>query len=392
MSQTRNAGGGGYAADRTGGRGPVRLFFRAASGRYQVPLKDGRHTLLTPEELADRLAATPEFQRMAASAMRPLLAVTTCQDYAHPGDRSLDEAFVAKLIELTGPWQVTTPPPLNPADLRYIWADDRVASHDTAPAHYGHQDFLVLAMKGTETSARVERPDGKLIDLDGTALGTLLLGDTEFRSQLTQNRAVVLDTGATDVRVGYGGLGFDLAGALRAENFFNDVHVRDAGGTLTLVSVPRAGDLQTTVITGPAGARIGKFVRFSGDTDALARVRRWAAKDQGAPAAYLAADGRWAVTPWPRRPVILFARRSETGYRAIRGDGQELDLLPEVLAHSLCSGPGLHETGVLKPTVGVTALRSCSRASAVCLPGCASSPTHSFRQAVHGPSTVRRAG
>ncbi|MEV7044763.1 protein-glutamine glutaminase family protein [Amycolatopsis sp. NPDC051061] len=346
-------------ADWADGPNPVRLLLSAAGGRFFAPLRDGRHAMLTPGEMAERVAASAQFRQLTAGPVRPPLAVITYADGVPPGDHSLNEAFLARLAELTGPWlsyhyagplslredgvlvvdhPFAAGPPLVPADVRYHRDGARTVFAGTAEVFAGEGEALVVAVPGTETSARVELVNGERTDLGGTALGELLLRDPGFRPQLAHGRPVVLDTGAADVRVGPGGLGFDFAGALRAAGFFDDVHVRAADGTLTLVSVPRAGDLRTTEITGPAEQPIGEFVRFPGDGDVLARVRRWAAKDAGALTAFLAGDGTWALTPWQRRPVLLFARRSETGYRALRRDGRELDLTAGELGRSLRDG------------------------------------------------------
>ncbi|WP_410586382.1 hypothetical protein [Amycolatopsis sp. lyj-23] len=82
----------------------MRLLLSAANGRFYTPLKNGRHAMLTPAEPAERLSASAEFRRSTAGPVRPPLAVITFANDVPPGDHSLNEAFLAKLTELTGPW------------------------------------------------------------------------------------------------------------------------------------------------------------------------------------------------------------------------------------------------------------------------------------------------
>ncbi len=347
--------------DWPGDVSPLRLLLTAHDGRFRLPLGDGRHTLLTPEEAAEKVAASSTFHRLTADVVRPPLAVITRATTAQAGDRSLNEAFLAKLIELTGPWQsrhyigeygvdefgvlvvdepFTAGPPLTLADVRYSRSGSAFG-FGGLPSYTDERDPVVVGSPGTGFSARLELPNGKITHVAGAELGRMLLEDEDFRRYLGEGRPVVLDTDAFDVRVNFGGVGFDFAGALREAKFFNDVHVRAGDGTLTLVSVPRAGDLRTVPITGPNGERIGEFVRFPGDGQALRRVRRWAEKFSGAFTVFLSAEGKYSS--WPKRPVLLFARRSETGYLALRADGQELDLTSSVLARSLRDGQGLRD-------------------------------------------------
>ncbi|MGW4135114.1 hypothetical protein ACWEGT_43755, partial [Amycolatopsis japonica] len=90
--------------DWPGDISPLRLFLEVRDGRFLMPLRDGRHTLLTPEEAAEKVAASSTFDRLTAGPVRPPLALITKDTTVQP-DRSLNEAFLAKLIELTGPWQ-----------------------------------------------------------------------------------------------------------------------------------------------------------------------------------------------------------------------------------------------------------------------------------------------
>ncbi|MFC9250959.1 WXG100-like domain-containing protein [Amycolatopsis thailandensis] len=339
----------------------VEVFLEHHAGRqFIVQLTHGRFTLISPEKLAEWIVGSPEFQRMTAGAVRLPLSVVTLAGTA--GDRRHEptEAFLSRLTELTGPWPscyqagnssrtgigvltVDSPffpgPRLEPADLRYSSSGRVFSLLATGPTQvppHG-RETLFVELTGTPGSARVELSNGKLADFGGAQLGEVLLRDLAFLRQVKENPSlrVVLDTDLTDVEMTYGGLGFDFAGALREEKLFNDVYLRTADGTETLVSVPRAGDLRTEMIHDSQGAAIGLFVRFDDDAAALARVQEWASQVAGPLNAYLRADGRWEDSPWDARPIFLFAHRATAGYQALRSDGTPLDISAGRLGQSL---------------------------------------------------------
>ncbi|MGW4135145.1 hypothetical protein, partial [Amycolatopsis japonica] len=159
--------------DWPGDISPLRLMLEVRDGRFLMPLRDGRHTLLTPEEAAEKVAASSTFDRLTARPMRPPLALITKDTTAQP-DRSLNEAFLAKLIELTGPWQsrhyigeftfglfgvmnvdepFTAGPPLTLADVKHF-ASGSVFGFGTLPAD--EAGSVVVGFSGNELSARVD--------------------------------------------------------------------------------------------------------------------------------------------------------------------------------------------------------------------------------------------
>ncbi|WP_186382862.1 hypothetical protein, partial [Amycolatopsis rhizosphaerae] len=394
---------------------PVQLLLDSAGDDFLVPLTDGSTWRLGPAVTAELMAKSSAFQQLTSGPVRPPLIVLSLVEPAEMAAMSIaNRGLLAKLRALTGPWQTHTyygsysftphamltvprgsefvegPPPSPGEVVRASWdnvfgfpvpggmrepeAETEVLAdfvdaiiHGTAELDgpWAPKNPLIVSVDSPDgTFARIATKSGAVLELDGRRLGRMLLADPDFGRQLRDDRErpvllVARDGGA---RVNFGGLGFDFAGALRAEGVFTDVYAPDGAASIerdrigtsgdtrfTLVSDLRAGDVRTSVLKNKAGEPVALFVRYPGDGLAFRRARAWAGNATADRLrGYLVEAGSAAhkeTSPWRagRPPVFLFTGAGERGYQAIRRDGVTQQLTPAKLAQIVRSDPALRE-------------------------------------------------
>ncbi|MEV0058035.1 hypothetical protein AB0H34_47060, partial [Saccharopolyspora shandongensis] len=360
-------------ADWANDTSTIRLYLEAdgdsetdGSG-FLVRLKDDRRVVVPPHVMAQLVAASEDFQRMTAGLVRPTLLLQTENDDDVCWCEELNIAMLGHLRQLTGPWRAfhhegmrehnkdgvlleghgfSPGPALTLSGVRYDALGDGITFDLRRPARERvatSKETLVVRLTGSGRAARVVLSNGVLMDLGGAEIGALVLGHAGFQAFLEKGWRVLLDTDVTEVRVNYGGLGFDFAGALRKENIFNDVYLRSADGKETLVSVPRAGDLQTAEILDNVGELLGEFVRYVGDDSKLNEVRTWASRTDFSS---YQLDGQEQEVKAPRG-YLYFVRPNDSGfgYLGLRTDGKALDdVRPGDLGRYLGDDPKLRDT------------------------------------------------
>ncbi|MGX7828833.1 toxin glutamine deamidase domain-containing protein [Actinokineospora sp. 24-640] len=86
------------------GTRPVRLFLRvAADGRFEVATRGHGTVLMTPEQLAGYIAASPEFAAATAGAVRPAVIVVTRTGANPPADNKHNTRLITALDQRLGP-------------------------------------------------------------------------------------------------------------------------------------------------------------------------------------------------------------------------------------------------------------------------------------------------
>ncbi|MFI9005944.1 hypothetical protein ACIGNX_01765 [Actinosynnema sp. NPDC053489] len=388
-----------WAAATTGNRTrPATLLLESDGDEFVVPLVDGTARSLSVDETARLLLASEQFKRFGEQTVRPPLVVMSHDRYAKPGrGRPISGRLLAKLRELSGPWQGYHytggidvaggwPFPALPRGHRFTEGDPLPPGHVVRESSGSVFTFPVTDRQPPRGPAPdgpwrpadgspgpeplrvvVDSPDGtyaRLVtehdgvrhehEVDGRGLGRVLLADPVFRAALEADpaRPVVLEARHAGERVNFGGLGFDFAGALRAEGFHPDVYAsRGPDGTdFALVSVLRAGDLRTEVLKNRDGAPVALYVRAPGDDSRYAAAVRWAANVlAGRADRYAVKDAQGGVaqreSPWDKGtlPLFLIAHSDGDGYLGTRRDGKRERTSPAELARVLRADPVLRD-------------------------------------------------
>ncbi|WP_206743480.1 hypothetical protein [Amycolatopsis lurida] len=394
---------------------PVEIFLRVIGDKFFVPLTDGSVWHLSPEVSAELVAKASAFRELTAGLTRPSLLVfskTSSSKAATVSDAN--RRFLAKLRAVSGPWQtydytgrysiidgrpilsvpggsefVEGPPPALaevrheasdgvfgfpvPGTLRHpageraalrVFIDAvREGTADLGGPWAPKKPLIVSVDSPDGTFARIATQTGHVLELDGRQLGRMLLADPGFRQRLEADpqRPVVLVARDGSTLGNFGGLGFDFAGALRAEGFFTDVYAPNGAARIDRnrihtsehteflpVSGLRAGDVRTEVLRNGDGEPVALFVRYAGDDDAFHLAKEWARNvtadrlrtyKVGGGSAAAVADSPWG----DQMPVFLFAGVSDQGYEVIRQDGVMEHLTPAELAWIVRGDPVLRK-------------------------------------------------
>ncbi|MFC3456499.1 hypothetical protein [Amycolatopsis speibonae] len=411
-----------WAAATDGARRPPLVLALDSDGvNFLVPLDDGTVEPLTPEETAWRMANSRRFQTLTVGGTRPPLLVLTSTGRAKS---EVTKRLLAELYALTGYWQtysytgrydfnyhgmlkvrraaefVEGPPPAL-AELVHVSSDDvfgfpvpggtRELADETAvltefldavrngiadlAGRWGSKKPLIVSVDSPDgTFARIGMRSGAVLEFGGKELGEMLLADPVFRGKLESDpgRPVLLVARNGGARVNFGQLGFDFAGALRAQQVYTDVYApsgeagiepgriaMDDRAEFVKVSVLRAGDLRTDLLRNKNGEPVALFVRYPGDEADFERAKAWV---ENATAdrlrTYSAGTSSDAVeSPWRdgTMPMFVFhgarvAPRTSWGIPvaprtswAVRQDGVPLELTPAELGWIVRNDPGLRK-------------------------------------------------
>ncbi|MFE0019822.1 hypothetical protein [Amycolatopsis sp. NPDC059021] len=376
---------------------PLHLKGQAAGGRRVVMLDGSEKQLpVSDEEFTELALATSVFAAAQRQKVRPPLVITTEGLFAGKTDVDPNVGLVAALTELAGPWhsysaaasqgifgqpvmrpgERFTETPLTLDDVRYEnydavfgfpsgddYAADRerleqfteaVAAGRGVRGPWGGRKPIFVSLDGATSHGNLGRYDGQIAEEDGKRIGELLLDNPDFRALLEEEkkkgsdrRPIVLLSSDGAARVNYGGLGFDVAGALRAAGHFLDVYAptREVSigwdgiglgedSSFELVSTWRAGDLKTTVLTSPDKKIALQVVRSTGDEKLLKELEKWIARatpESLASFPFRDEYGQVHDSNWheDEPPVLVVARSTAAGYRATRRDGAKVTLSTE---------------------------------------------------------------
>ncbi|WP_143025304.1 scabin-related ADP-ribosyltransferase [Actinokineospora alba] len=321
---------------------PVQLVLDGEGDEFLVPRKDGTRARVSPERMAELIVDSPMFTVLTRGPVRPPLHVLTNDPQSDAATVSeSNERLLAKLAELTGPWQgfhytgpvkyewdpllivpkgakFTEFSQLTVNDLeresagpvfafsqsvmdRDIWGRfGREVRRGTAKLRDllvapGKRLVVVAADTPDGTFARVVTKNGVVHEVSGGRLAKLALTDPSFRAELAgDDWELALVAKESGKRVNFDGFGFDFAGELHAQDLFGEVvaPTGDAGtdGTrielaadsvLEPVSGLRAGDLDVEVLRNEAGDGVAFYVREPGEGRESPRylaTKRWALK------------------------------------------------------------------------------------------------------------------
>ncbi|WP_033436014.1 hypothetical protein [Saccharothrix syringae] len=400
-----------WAGVITSGRArPFVLYLAAIDGRYRLSVGDDTSMGLTAEHVATVLTGNPLFRRFLDEPVRrPLILLTKELPSSDPAatpdvNTGLNERLLRKLFELSGPrptYEYTGPlvaghnavaelrpdrihpgPVPAPAEVVGVVRDhvfafppgagpsalpDVVAAltggHAAPVGPWGAAEpSAVVVVSGTTGFATVFTPDGRAIEMDGDQFGRSLLRDGDFTSRLLGHAGpVVLLADSAGSRVGFGGLGFDFAGALRAAGFFHDVYALAGGGPevvagavvpqqgarFELVSVLRPGDVRKDVIRDRYGNVVAILLHYHLKERMEAVLRSWATGLRAVKVAQYEREAErvTARSPWMKDvvPLMLVAARREDGYEAVRGDGVTITLSPSELSAVLADDLDVRE-------------------------------------------------
>ncbi|WP_410611326.1 hypothetical protein [Amycolatopsis sp. lyj-109] len=367
---------------------PFRMMLTADGKEFHVPLKNGKSIAVSPEEMAALIAGSASFRHAFGGPVRPELIVIT-HDPENP-DKEANLRMLTKLQDLMGPfvsYSYSGKISFDEHGVLEIPRGDRFVEgpsprlgfirHQRSGLAFdftakGSDSGILTAAGAIQVATRsgddpptlrfadvsehrdplvfkVDSPDGKHVtvtvwgfsdemspafeqrlELGGRQLGEMLLADPEILRLLREDpqRPVVLVAAKGGERVNFGGLGFDVAGALRRETIFNDVYAQTDDGGVTgsprfeLVSVLRAGDLQIELLKGRHGIPIALWVGHHGDGEHFLNASSWA---------------RNADESQERSAYVFVSPE----YAAIRSDGVDLRLTVPELGQVLRNEPAL---------------------------------------------------
>ncbi|MFC9251864.1 protein-glutamine glutaminase family protein [Amycolatopsis thailandensis] len=377
---------------------PFILQLEAKDGRIHVPLDDGSMETHPPRFLAQLVARSKWFKEIASASVRPPLVLLVRDPGVSGTERGvLTSTFLAELRSLTGAWpsfdyqgpfdfgfkrkdtsnammaprvpegakftesggpltmqlsHVATrsvfgfPGRRRDREVLESLAEAIEAGEELPGPWAGEKPLLVIADSSGGEAAKLRWRSGEVTEADGAQLGRVLAGDEGFLAGVksSPDRPVVLLASDGGRRTDPGALGFDFAGALRAEGLFNPVYspvgrVTIAPGPAStveglrfkLVSAVRTGDVEVDSLLGRDGSTTALFIRYPGDSLQFERARAWAL--EATPKSlltyfdYVNEDQRVRIpASWSRRskkpPLFILGGMSEEGYQAIRKDGK----------------------------------------------------------------------
>ncbi|MGW6449808.1 toxin glutamine deamidase domain-containing protein [Lentzea sp. NPDC055074] len=235
---------------------------------------------------------------------------------------------------------------------------------------------IVISLDGDARHAGLRLRDGEMVEIDGARLAELLLRLPEFVRLLRERpeREIVLVSADGGQRVNFGGLGFDLAGGLRAAGHFHRVHAADGGATIRAgevslagkttflpVSAWRAGDVDTVVLPSVDGSFSLLVVRPPGEEGDrfVDEIAGWlAAADRTSLRTFLDSQGTSTKAPFDpsRPPVFVVAQGTAGGFAVTRRDGQPATLTSVELGEVLRDLGDLREIAGTDPGVDLVLL------------------------------------
>ncbi|MFC9250444.1 WXG100-like domain-containing protein, partial [Amycolatopsis thailandensis] len=388
---------------------PFFLTLDAEGDSFLVPSgADGVEQAMSPEETARMVDAEPWFRTLKSAKIRPLLVVVV-DNSGISGEATgrLTERFLSELDALSGPWlsiytegraefesgDVGLPKSLqmrngygfresglpdlsevehfssgsvfglvgDEIDVKILQGfAENVVSGKNVPKKWEERDPLVVVVDSKDGSfGRVVLAGNSLIELGGDRVARVLLSDPHFLESVREepDRDLLLVAHRGGVQIKRGAMGFDFAGALRREGFFNRVFSPDGavaigreglavdrGVEWNEVSVLREGDVAVEYLRNREGLIVASFVRFAGDQEYLYTVRDWAwevtAETLGKYVIHDDSGHRDQGSPWRDSfPLFHLSGSDREGHLAIRRDAVEVRLEDGDLARLVTVNP-----------------------------------------------------
>ncbi|RSN45214.1 hypothetical protein DMC64_20475 [Amycolatopsis sp. WAC 04197] len=350
------------------------------SGAYRVALSGGRAGDMSPEQAAAAVWAAPAFRTALAGAVRPALNVVTRYNGPEAAQLSENERFLTELGKLAGGrWESSSytgkaafssfgqlivdgaspfshqATPVGDVEVFHsgsvfgfpsadgAWSRTEMAAFAeqvrqgaVRSAEWGDADPVFVLASGNALNTRVSHKGGFTTEESGYWAASALIANNEYAGLMTSDpqpiaaweRPIVLISPNGGDRARPGGLGFDFASALHtvARDYRRVFAVAAPAGlrwdndrppAISLVSVPRDGDLDLLPVTGPDGTPRALLVRSPGDEQLVSQVQQWATASTNETLRSVTLPDGVALAPWhgsQRMPVFLVAKRSETGY------------------------------------------------------------------------------